>query len=129
MKTAATFGATLVLQQPHVSKQPLPDSQRFCLDSHIFLLLIFHTWGSQNVILGPCIIPDEPVGKETVEKVAVIKDPNGYTFEVTEEASRRDPVSKVTLNVLDMEKAIDFYQDVRFEIWPFRVLIFFVIGC
>ncbi len=32
--------------------------------------------------LGPCIIPDEPVGKHVLEQVAVIKDPDGYTFEV-----------------------------------------------
>lgn len=68
---------------------------------------------TQKIILGPSIIPDEPVGKETVENMAVIKDPNGYTFEVTEDANRRDPVSKVSLLVLDMEKTIDFYQDVR----------------
>ncbi|CAM9638948.1 unnamed protein product [Sphacelaria rigidula] len=67
--------------------------------------------GEIKIILGPSIIPDEPVGKETVENMAVIKDPNGYTFEVTEDANRRDPVSKVSLLVLDMEKTIDFYQD------------------
>lgn len=36
----------------------------------------------QEVKLGPCIIPDEPVGKHVLEKVACIKDPDGYTFEV-----------------------------------------------
>lgn len=36
----------------------------------------------QEVKLGPCIIPDEPVGKHVLEQVAVIKDPDGYTFEV-----------------------------------------------
>lgn len=47
-----------------------------------------------------------------VEKVVCIKDPDGYTFEVSETAYRRDPVSKVSMLVLDMEKSIDFYQDV-----------------
>lgn len=65
------------------------------------------------MILGPCVVPDEPVGKETKVTVAIIKDPDGYMFEVTQDADRRDPVSKVSLQVLDMEKAIDFYQDVR----------------
>lgn len=32
--------------------------------------------------LGPCIIPDEPVGKNVLEQVACIKDPDGYMFEV-----------------------------------------------
>lgn len=36
----------------------------------------------QEVKLGPCIIPDEPVGKYVLENVAVIKDPDGYKFEV-----------------------------------------------
>lgn len=66
----------------------------------------------QVVELGPCIIPDEPVGKKMVEKVVCIKDLDGYTFEVSEAAYRRDPVSKVSMLVLDMEKSIDFYQDV-----------------
>ncbi|CAM9555752.1 unnamed protein product [Ascophyllum nodosum] len=64
-----------------------------------------------EVTLGPCIIPDEPVGKNVEEKVLCIKDPDGYSFEVTEAAYRRDPVSKVSLLVMDMEKSIDFYQD------------------
>lgn len=34
-------------------------------------------------------------------------------FQVSESAYRRDPVSKVSLLTLDMEKSIDFYQDVR----------------
>lgn len=67
----------------------------------------------QEVILGPCIIPDEPVGKKLKERVLCVKDPDGYSFEITEAAYRRDPVSKVSLLVLDMEKSIDFYQDVR----------------
>ncbi|CBJ30773.1 conserved unknown protein [Ectocarpus siliculosus] len=67
--------------------------------------------GPEEVKLGPCIIPDEPVGKHVLEQVAVIKDPDGYTFEVSESAYRRDPVSKVSLLTLDMEKSIDFYQD------------------
>lgn len=66
----------------------------------------------QEVVLGPCIIPDEPVGKKLKERVLCIKDPDGYSFEITETAYRRDPVTKVTLMVLDMEKSIDFYQDV-----------------
>lgn len=37
---------------------------------------------SQEVKLGPCIIPDEPVGKNVLEQVACIKDPDGYIFEV-----------------------------------------------
>lgn len=53
------------------------------------------------------------MGKKVVEQVVYIKDPDGYTFEVTEAAYRRDPVSKVSLLVMDMEKSIDFYQDVR----------------
>lgn len=42
--------------------------------------LIWNT--SQEVKLGPCIIPDEPVGKSVLENVACIKDPDGYMFEV-----------------------------------------------
>ncbi|CAM9181827.1 unnamed protein product [Scytosiphon promiscuus] len=67
--------------------------------------------GPEEVKLGPCIIPDEPVGKYVLENVAVIKDPDGYKFEVSESNYRRDPVSKVSLLTLDMEKSIDFYQD------------------
>lgn len=52
------------------------------------------------------------MGKKVVEKVVYIKDLDGYTFEVSEAAYRRDPVSKVSVLVLDMEKTIDFYQDV-----------------
>lgn len=52
------------------------------------------------------------MGKKVVENVICIKDPDGYTFEVSEAAYRRDPVSKVSLLVLDMEKSINFYQDV-----------------
>ena len=37
----------------------------------------------QEVKLGPCIIPDEPVGKKVLEQVACIKDPDGYMFEVS----------------------------------------------
>lgn len=70
----------------------------------------------QVVELGPCIIPDEPVGKKVVEQVVYIKDLDGYTFEVSEAAYRRDPVSKVSLLVLDMEKTINFYQDVSWAI-------------
>ncbi len=33
--------------------------------------------------------------------------------QISESAYRRDPVSKVSLLTLDMEKSIDFYQDVR----------------
>lgn len=66
----------------------------------------------QEVVLGPCIIPDEPVGKKVVEQVVVLKDPDGYRFEISEAAYRRDPVSKVSFLVLDTEKAINFYQDV-----------------
>lgn len=35
------------------------------------------------------------------------------SFQVSESAYRRDPVSKVSMLTLDMEKSIDFYQDVR----------------
>ena len=42
----------------------------------------FQLCGLQEVKLGPCIIPDEPVGKHVLEQVVVIKDPDGYTFEV-----------------------------------------------
>lgn len=66
----------------------------------------------QEVTLGPCIIPDEDVGVKVVEKTLCVKDPDGYSFEISEAAYRRDPVSKVSVLVLDMEKSINFYQDV-----------------
>jgi hypothetical protein len=60
---------------------------------------------------GPCLVPDEEVGAKTVATVLAVTDPDGYTFEVTEQ-SRRDGVSKVILNVSNLDVSVDFYEKV-----------------
>ncbi|KAG5175661.1 Glyoxalase/Bleomycin resistance protein/Dihydroxybiphenyl dioxygenase [Tribonema minus] len=65
--------------------------------------------GPEDVEYGPCIIPDEEVGKKTIATVMKVTDPDGYAFEVTERA-RRDPVSKVCLHVSNLEAAVEFYE-------------------
>jgi hypothetical protein len=57
-------------------------------------------------------VPDEEVGAKTVATVLAVTDPDGYTFEVTEQ-SRRDGVSKVILNVSNLDVSVDFYEKVR----------------
>lgn len=54
----------------------------------------------------------EPIPTTTQSSLAV-GTRCSLLFQVSESAYRRDPVSKVSLLTLDMEKSIDFYQDVR----------------
>ncbi|CAM9570063.1 unnamed protein product, partial [Choristocarpus tenellus] len=67
-------------------------------------------FGPADVEVGPSLIPDEPVGKKTVDTILKLKDPDGWVFEIKEARNRRDPVSKMTVRTVDMEKSIDFYE-------------------
>ncbi|CAM9323093.1 unnamed protein product, partial [Phaeothamnion confervicola] len=40
-------------------------------------------FGPKDVELGPCLVPDEPVGQKSVATVLRLTDPDGYEMEVT----------------------------------------------
>ena len=56
-------------------------------------------------------MPDQEVKTKTVATVLKATDPDGYAFEVTEQA-RRDGVSKVCINVRNLDDSIKFYEEV-----------------
>ncbi|CAM9139941.1 unnamed protein product [Discosporangium mesarthrocarpum] len=67
-------------------------------------------FGPEDIEVGPSLVPDEEVGKKTVDTVLRLKDPDGWGFEVLQARNRRDPVSKVSVKTLNMEDSIEFYE-------------------
>lgn len=45
-------------------------------------------------------------------RLAFIKDPDGYEFELLEKAPTPEPISQVMLRVGDIDRSIDFYRKV-----------------
>lgn len=66
--------------------------------------------GPKDIEYGPSLVPDQEVKTKTVATVLKACDPDGYAFEVTEQA-RQDGVSKVCINVRNLDDSIKFYEE------------------
>ncbi|CAM6104249.1 unnamed protein product [Calypogeia fissa] len=51
-----------------------------------------------------------PAPGKPSEMTAIFSDPDGYSFELIERSLTADPIAHVSLNVLDLEKSIEFYE-------------------
>jgi len=44
---------------------------------------------------------------------AFVQDPNGYSFELLQRPPTPEPLCQILLNVLDLDRAIEFYEKVN----------------
>jgi hypothetical protein len=68
--------------------------------------------GPEDIEFGPSMVPDEAIGHTSTHTIMKLVDPAGIVFEVTEK-QRRDPVSKVSISVTNLDTSIEFYQKVQ----------------
>ncbi|GAB5368269.1 hypothetical protein AAMO2058_001304600 [Amorphochlora amoebiformis] len=69
----------------------------------------------KNWILGPNMIPDEDVDfRKTIQR-GYVYGPSQLLFEVNN-GTVRDPLSRVRLRVVDLEKSIEFYEKLGMKI-------------